>query len=292
MLSRHAESVQKLWLAALENPEPNVLNEYPRLFLQKHVERMERYLAERFNYGSAEYQARDALVLLALGQDAARAQLIFDYAARVAAKVYEGNPPEAERYIAYAQARGEECGLTAIHRLKAFVCLAITTTASAGRVPDAERLLEGAGPVLRAYRTSKKPLHPVEQGGLLLATLAALIARDLDTAKALLAVRKTCSGYPKQFAMFKKIVAAAQPVEVDGLRYLRVLDDGVHQAFFEVFNTYRRPVYTLVDEERDEYPLITAPIGNYLFSWLYLLSFADPPTSETDWTRLREVMSS
>ncbi len=292
MFSKYVESVQKLWQAALENPEPNVLNEYPRLFKQKHVERMERYLAERFNYRSSEYHTRDGLVLLALGQDAARAQLIFDYAARVAAMVYEGNPPELERSIAYYTARGEEYGVAAIERLKAFVCLAIATTASTDRVPDAERLLEGVRPVLRAYQTFKKPLHPMEQGGLLLATLAALIARDLDTAKALLAVRKTCSGYPKQFAMFKKIVAAAQPVEVDGLRYLRVLDDGVHQAFFEVFNTYRRPVYTLVDEERDEYPLITAPIGNYLFSWLYLLSFADPPTSATNWDRLREVMSS
>jgi len=293
VFSKYVESVQKLWQAALENPEPNVLNEYPRLFKQKHVERMERYLAERFNYRSSEYHTRDGLVLLALGQDAARAQLIFDYAARVAAKVYEGNPPEAERYIAYAQARGEECGLTAIHRLKAFVCLAITTTASAGRVPDAERLLEGAGPVLRAFQTSKKPLHPVEQGGLLLATLAALIARDLDTARALLAIRKTCSGVPKQFALFKQIVAAAQPVEVDGLRYLRVQDDGVHQAFFEVFNTYRRRSIVMNAEARDEHLLTLWPIlGNYLFSWLYLLSFADPPTLATDWTRLREVMLS
>ncbi|MGE3298596.1 MAG: hypothetical protein AB7I68_14765 [Porticoccaceae bacterium] len=228
MFSQYAVSVSALWRAALENPEPNVLNEYPRLFKPEQVERMERYLQEPLYYAPCEYHARDGLVLLALGQDEARAQLIFDYATRTAAKVYTGNPPELDASIAYAKARGEESGVAAIERLRAFVCMAIATTASAARVPDAEHLLEGARPVLSAYQARKKPLQAMEQGGLLLATLAALIARDLELAKALLAIRKTCSVYPKQFVLFKKIVAAAQPVEVDGIRYLRVLDDGVH----------------------------------------------------------------
>ncbi|MGD9584785.1 MAG: hypothetical protein AB7V26_14105 [Lysobacterales bacterium] len=292
MFSRYAVSVGALWRAALENPEPNVLNEYPRLFKQEQVERMERYLEERYYYVPSEYHVRDGLVLLALGQDETRAQLIFDYATRTAAKVYTGNPPDLELSIAAAEARGEESGVAAIERLKAFVCMAIAKTACMGWVPDCDLLLEGARPVLSAYRTRKKPLHFMEHSGVLLATLAALIARDLELAKALLAIRKTCPGFPLQFAMFKRVVAAMQAFEDDGVCYLRVVDEGVHQFFFEVFNSYRCPVTTSLGVQRDEYPLISAPIGNYLFSWLYLLSFADPPTSASNWTRLREVMSS
>lgn len=292
MFSQHAVSVNALWRAALENPEPNVLNEYPRLFKPEQVERMERYLEERFHYVPSEFHVRDGLVLLVLGQDETRAQLIFDYAKRTAAKVYTGNPPDLELSIAAAKARGEESGVAAIERLKAFICMAIARTACMGRAPDSGLLLEGARPVLSAYQMRKKPLHFMEHSGLLLATLAALIARDLELAKALLAIRKTCPGFPIQFAMFKQVVAAMQVVEVSGNRYLRVGDDVVHQVFFEVFNTYRSPVTTSLGVQHEEYSLISAPIGNYLFSWLYLLSFADPPTSATNWTRLREVMSS
>lgn len=90
MFSKYAESVQGLLQPSRAVSSPHIINEYPRLLEEKHIERMEDSVAGQFNYISSEYIVPGGLVLLALDQDAARAQLIFDCAARAAAKVYEG----------------------------------------------------------------------------------------------------------------------------------------------------------------------------------------------------------
>lgn len=286
-------SVSSAWKEALASDEPNIVNEFPRLFKTPYFDRLNRYLELDGEYQWSSFFIPDALVLYCLDKDEEQAKKILGLAGKIASKVNQGDPksivagdPTTPSAIAYISTK----------RLRARVDLSIAMTAHEARSPVRQLLAVSAIEMREAYKKYGGRLHDADRAGLMLGILAALLAHELDVASDLLSLSKTCPSHPRHLSLFKNWIRNAVETEIDGQQYLRVSDSAVIKEFFGLFNIYRLPLdkgrADIIGEfKRKEFPIITSPIGNYLFTWLYIQSIAEPPVTQATWGTLRELMT-
>jgi hypothetical protein len=293
MFDRYAASVRHAWDALVHDDRQNLLNEHIDFILgDSYVERRGSF--DRVaDYRPAEYFVCDGLLLLAIGKGGTRVGEILQWAARIAARVHDGNPATI---VSGDHTTPSAAAFIAFRRLEALLYLAVAQTALEGRAPDRHLLRNGATALDHAFANFPGRHHDADRKALMLGVLCALLAQELELATSLLKRAKTCPSHPRHLALFKHIIASARPVVVDGQTFLRVTDEAVREEFFSLFNIYRLPLdqkrADLIGEGgRQEFPLAPTPLGNYVFSWCYLLLFAEPLATQMDRDGLREIMT-
>jgi len=285
-------------LASAASANPNTINSANDILAFDYCTRTAA-LDQAGDYRNADFFCRNALLLLSTGKSdtppgAERTSELLKLTCDLASRVFVGDPkgmvigdPTAPSAIAFVS----------IERISAYVSLAVARNAIDGMAPDRTLLRQGAAAMCEAFRGFKGSLHDSHRHGLMFGVLAALLAQDLALAGDLIRLCKTCRSHPRHLLVFKKFQKNASEAEMGGVRFLRVTHTETIEEFFGLFNAYRLPLDegradVIGEHKRVEYPIAPAPLGNYLFTWLYLQMIADPPVTQTSWTTLREIMTS
>ena len=175
--------------------------------------------------------------------------------------------------------------------VEALISLAIAKALLKGAAPDRVMLTKLSQFVAAKFAPLKRSNpHAIVMFKLVAAAYAALVAQDLNSLRQLLSLRKTLAIFPKQWDLFHGVAKSASVVERNGVQYIRVDDPSVRDAFFSLFQAHRYPFMRQASEYLGEETWFGGPlIGSYIYSWIYLQSFAPEPVVQSDWGSLREL---
>ena len=173
--------------------------------------------------------------------------------------------------------------------LNEHVAMAIAPRALDARPPVAETLSGAARGVFNLYSTYRGKLHPLEQVWHVTALFCALVAGDLDMARALAKLRRSFNVSPRVFPLLQALAAKGRMAETPFGPAIRLPGNELRNTFLELFANYRRRLAWLpVDHE--ELGCFTPLSGLYMWSWLYLKSFGPTELPAIDWPVLRKLM--
>ena len=171
--------------------------------------------------------------------------------------------------------------IIAENRFESYIALACAKTFSTPNLPDRKILYQGLLYVDEVFSVYKGSFYECEQSSSVRCALLAILIDDIELANKFLYRRKTLNDKKEHCALLKEIT---QEISEFGKGNLT---QELEKKFFTFFNAYRLP---LSGVQPDEFPLVINPLGNYLFSWLYLSVFLN--RQETTWKELREIMTS
>lgn len=176
--------------------------------------------------------------------------------------------------------------------IDAWLHLEIAESLASAAVPRRLHLKAlGTFVVDRISSLKRRNLHMAYQLRLHTAAYAAVLAGDLELLRRVLALRATDASVPRQWTLLHAIAKHGRIKTRAQGDFLRVDAPEVRNQFLHLFQAQRLPYLAQFEAALPgERWFGGALIGSYVYSWIWLQTFAPEPTVQTDWNTLRELM--
>lgn len=189
-------------------------------------------------------------------------------------------------------ARATDQSAGALAPLVVALHVAIAQGVMDGSAPAREPLIALAryGIALSKTQTRNRN-HPSVLQQFRLAAYAALLAQDLDLLLAVVDLRKQAADFPRQWTLLQDLARNGRLETGSGSSFIRCDDSTLRSAFVSLFSAHRPPKLAQVEPMLAGDAWFGGPlIGNYVYTWIWLQTFAPDPTTKSDWPTLRELM--
>lgn len=282
--SPYANSVRAEWLHALYVGYGNfTLNqEIDKMGLKQYKDIFEKQKLEDFTFQYGPFAFECGLKLRLKKRHKAHAEYYFDACKELSHKIYPFIQTQNKNSANQPDKLINSVGL----QLETFLTWACAININQPEIPDKEKLREG---VLHYHETysalkSKTGYLGAEENSITFLVMA-LLADEYEIAKTHINRCKKDPETKKHRAILGDIINRL----TNKNKFTKIIiDESLEKQFFELFNGYRLPNKRLTNEFIGDYSILSNPISNYVFAWLYLKLFKGQ--TESTWKELRHIM--
>jgi len=192
---------------------------------------------------------------------------------------------------AIVEAASKPDGDVSLLPIDAWLHLAIAESLANAASPRPSHLQALAAFVVdRIAPLKRKNLHMAFLLRLHTAVYAAVLAGDLGLLRRVLLLRSTDATMPRQW-MLLQAIAKHGKIEAHQGNFLRVDVPEIRTEFLRVFQAQRMPYLAQFEAALPGDRWLGGPlVGSYVYTWIWLQTFAPEPTVQSDWNTLRELM--
>jgi len=172
-------------------------------------------------------------------------------------------------------------------RLEFYVSLACAKSMKTLEIPKKDDLEKEIVKLNNTYKLYKGNLGYSERQDSVIASVVSLLIGRYDISLELL---DRCKKY-KEMKRHRQILRKITIELINKPEHSStILNTSIESDFFELFNAYRLPIWFQTNDALKEPPILDNPVGNYIFTWLYLYLFKGQ--TKTSREELQDIMTS
>jgi hypothetical protein len=286
MFNNNAISVSELW-SKFKQPAIKELYEL-NCNRAKKIE-IENLKKDKLKYIEGRNIFSNGLSLLLLDEYVDCASYLIDSSVIILEKINVSENLEDEKIINTVAEKYQNTSLAIAcgKRLEFYVSLACAKSINTLEEPKKDILEKEIIKLNSAYKLYTGNLGYSERQDSVLASIVSLLVGRYDISLELL---DRCKKY-KEMKYHRQILRKITVELIKNSKHTAtILDANIESDFFELFNAYRVPMWFQTKKALNETPVLKNPLGNYMFSWLYLKLFKGH--TESTWDELRDIMMS